>query len=190
MCTINHHWRTLLFFVSYPGNWFELLESSLPVTAGKESACNAGDLGLIPGLGRFPWRRDQLPTPVFWTGEFHGLYSPWGCKELDMTEQLSFFTHLSSYAWVLSQVDRSLEKILAQEARNKKNWEISCLCSWVNKTVEKNSELDIIYQQPATFPLLPIASPVLQQLDVWELYSLDSWQQSFKYGFTNEVDSC
>ena len=35
------------------------------------------------------WRRERLPTPVFWPGEFHGLYSPWGCKELDMTEQLS-----------------------------------------------------------------------------------------------------
>ena len=38
------------------------------------------------------WRREQLPTPLFWHGEFHGLYSPWVCKELDMTEQLSL-TH-------------------------------------------------------------------------------------------------
>ena len=36
-----------------------------------------------------PWRRERLPTPAFWPGEFHGLYSPWGHKELDMTEQLS-----------------------------------------------------------------------------------------------------
>ena len=28
-------------------------------------------------------------TPVFWPGEFHGLYSPWGRKESDTTEQLS-----------------------------------------------------------------------------------------------------
>ena len=34
-------------------------------SAGKESACNAGDLGSIPGLGRFCWRRDWLHTPVF-----------------------------------------------------------------------------------------------------------------------------
>ena len=54
-------------------------------SAGKESACNAGDLGLIPGLGR----RERLPTPVFWPGEFQGLYSPWGCKESDTTERLS-----------------------------------------------------------------------------------------------------
>ena len=33
-----------------------------------------------------PWRREQLPTPVFWPGEFHGLYNPWGRKELDSTE--------------------------------------------------------------------------------------------------------
>ena len=54
-------------------------------SAGKEYACNVGDPGLIPGLGRSPGE-EKLPTPVFWPGEFHGLYSPWACKELDMTE--------------------------------------------------------------------------------------------------------
>ena len=58
-------------------------------SAGKESACNAGDLGSIPELGRSPGEGKRLPTPVFWPGEFHGLYSPWGCKESDKTEQLS-----------------------------------------------------------------------------------------------------
>ena len=90
-------------------------------SADKESACNAGDSGSIPGwersagegigsplqyswaspeaqlvknppamrdtwAGKIPWRRERLPTPVFWPGEFHGLYSPWGHKESDMTE--------------------------------------------------------------------------------------------------------
>ena len=59
-------------------------------SAGKESACNAQDLGLIPGLGRVPRRMERLPTPiVFWPGEFHGLYRPWSRKESDMTERLS-----------------------------------------------------------------------------------------------------
>ena len=58
-------------------------------SAGKESACNVGDLGLIPGLGRYPGARERLPTPVFWPGKFHGLYSLWGCEELDTTEELS-----------------------------------------------------------------------------------------------------
>ena len=89
----------------------------LDSSVGKESACNAGDPGLIPGsgrspgerigyplqsswaslvaqlvknlpamqrpgfdpwLGKIPRRRESLPTPVFWPGEFHGLCSPWG----------------------------------------------------------------------------------------------------------------
>ena len=43
----------------------------------------------VPWVGKIPWRRERLPTPVFWPGEFHGLYSPWGCKEPDTTEQPS-----------------------------------------------------------------------------------------------------
>ena len=39
-----------------------------------------------PWVGKIPWRRERLPTPVFWLGEFHGLYSSWSRKELDMTE--------------------------------------------------------------------------------------------------------
>ena len=54
-------------------------------SAGKESTRNVGDLDLIPGLGR----RERLPTPVSWPGEFHGLYNPWGLQESDTTEQLS-----------------------------------------------------------------------------------------------------
>ena len=64
-------------------------------SAGKESTGNAEDLGLIPGfdpwVGKIPWRRERLPTPVFWPGEFHGLWGPWGGKESDTTESLSLF---------------------------------------------------------------------------------------------------
>ena len=49
---------------------------------------------MIPGLGRFPWRRAWPPTPVFLPGEFHGQRSlvgcsPWGHKELDTDEKLT-----------------------------------------------------------------------------------------------------
>ena len=45
-------------------------------------------------VGKIPWRRESLPTPVFWPGEIHGQrslagYSTWDRKELDMTEQLT-----------------------------------------------------------------------------------------------------
>ena len=57
----------------------------------KESACNSGDLGSSPGLGRFLWRREWLHIPVFLPGELHGQrslagYSPWGHKVLDVTK--------------------------------------------------------------------------------------------------------
>ena len=49
---------------------------------------------LIPGSGRFPWRRAWEPTPVFLPGESHGQrslvgYNPQGCKELDTMKQLN-----------------------------------------------------------------------------------------------------
>ena len=102
--------------------------ASLVAQLVKESAYNAGDLGMIPGLGRslgegveYPLQHlwaslvaqtvKNLPTmqetwvrslgwedPLekgkaihssIWPREFHGLYSPWGHKELDKTELLS-----------------------------------------------------------------------------------------------------
>ena len=58
----------------------------------KESAWNVGDWGLIPGSGRFPWRRKWQAIPVFLPGGFHGQrslagYSPWGHKESDTTKR-------------------------------------------------------------------------------------------------------
>ena len=39
-------------------------------SAGKESICNAGDLG--PWAEKIPWRRKWQPTPVILPGESHG----------------------------------------------------------------------------------------------------------------------
>ena len=64
--------------------------ASLGTQNGKESACNTGDVGSIPGSGRFPWGRAWQPTPVClsaespWTEEA-GTHTPWHCKKLDMT---------------------------------------------------------------------------------------------------------
>ena len=45
--------------------------------------------GFNPWVGKIPCRRERLPIPVFWPEKFHALYSPWGHKELDMTERIS-----------------------------------------------------------------------------------------------------
>ena len=67
---------------------------------GKESACNAGDPGLIPRSGR-SLEKCMAPTPVFLpetcmdigTWQDIGYRSPWGCKESDMIERLTH-THM------------------------------------------------------------------------------------------------
>ena len=38
-----------------------------------------------PWARKISWRREKLPTPVCWPGEFHGWYSQWGHKETDTT---------------------------------------------------------------------------------------------------------
>ena len=63
--------------------------------SGKESACQCRrpkKCRFDPWVRKIPWRRKWKPTPVFLPGKFHGQrslvgYSPWGCKELNMTEQ-------------------------------------------------------------------------------------------------------
>ena len=123
----------ILFGILYKSPIFFYVQGFPHSSVGKESACNAGDLSLIPGSGRscgeeigyplqYSWaslvaqlvrnlpsmwgtwvwslgwedprRRTRLPTPVFWPREFHGLYSPWGHKELDKTEQLSLHSYV------------------------------------------------------------------------------------------------
>ena len=53
-----------------------------------------GDLGSSPGLRRYPGEGNGYPPSVLVPEEFHGQrsmadYSPWDCKESDMTERLS-----------------------------------------------------------------------------------------------------
>ena len=63
-------------------------------SAGKESAYNAGDLGLIPGLGRAPGGGLGNPLQHSSLGNPHGQrglagYTPWGHKESEGTKRLS-----------------------------------------------------------------------------------------------------
>ena len=84
---------------------------------GEESGCNAGDLDLIPGLGRFPGGGHSNLLQYSWLENSHGQRSlegdsPWGCKESDTTDWLStqiatpvvsLFSHrnLTSWGWAV-----------------------------------------------------------------------------------------
>ena len=60
------------------------------------SVHNAGVPGFDPWVGKIPWGRKWQSTPVLLPGKSHGQrrlvgYSPWGCKESDMTERLYLY---------------------------------------------------------------------------------------------------
>ena len=77
------------------------LQASLVAQRVKASACNVGDSGLIPRSGRSPGKGNGnllqyscLENPMD-RGTWKATVSPWGCKELDMTERLHFlFSHV------------------------------------------------------------------------------------------------
>ena len=70
----------------------------LVASNGTESTCKAGDLCSILGLGRSPGGGDVNPLQYSCLENPHGQrsladYSPWGCKESDMAEQLSIIQY-------------------------------------------------------------------------------------------------
>ena len=78
---------------------FPLLLSFTGGSAGKESACNAGDLSPVPGLGRSPGGGHSNPNQYSCLENPHGEwslagYSPWDPKELDTTERPSTAQHM------------------------------------------------------------------------------------------------
>ena len=75
---------------SFSFDWLMLSftqERNLCGSDSKESAFNAGDPGLIPGLGRSPGEENGYPLQ-YSCQENSMDYSPWGCKESDTTERL------------------------------------------------------------------------------------------------------
>ena len=71
------------------------LFSFFGVSDGKESACSAGDLGSVPGSGRYHEEGNGYPLHYSCLERSLAGYSPWGCKELDTTEWLTH-THSDS----------------------------------------------------------------------------------------------
>ena len=90
---------------------------------------------MIPGSRKIPWRRDRLPTPVFWPGEFQGLHSSWGHKESDTTEQLSLskqkVSSTQSTEHRAQQINIHKNKVILETKKSKK------------KIAQSNSESDV-----------------------------------------------
>ena len=115
----------------------------------QESTCNAEDL-FDAWVEEIPWRRERLPTPVFWPGEFHGLYSPWDPKESDMTEWLSLSPHKSlkegptlEWMWIFTT---DLGYIKSMGGQKNGVLQISKTCSPSGKTQNKQGSLSHLSQ--------------------------------------------
>ena len=85
---------------------------------GKEPACNAGDSGLILGLGRSPGEGNGYPLQFLY-GELHGQrslvgYSRWGCKQSDTIEQV---THTHTYGLLVES--KKWHKFMYLQSRNR-----------------------------------------------------------------------
>ena len=89
------------------------------------------------------WRRERLPTPVFWPAEFHGLYiSPWDCGESDAHFQerlsLSRCKHFQYGRLLHTSLDAELETEVQSLIMT---WSPPCMChrhkQWNNDVISK-----------------------------------------------------
>ena len=67
-------------------------------------------LGFDPWVEKMPWQSTWQPTPVFLPGESHEQrslagYSPWGCKELDMTKHACILFYIIFHYGLLSNIE-------------------------------------------------------------------------------------
>ena len=88
-------------------------------SAGKESACNAGDLGSFPGLGKSP--REGKGYPLQYSGLTNSMDCiVYGVTELDTTEQLTLSLSLENYIFklhfILQKFTADNQKIIIQRS--------------------------------------------------------------------------
>ena len=72
-------------------------------------------------VGKIFWRRERLLTPVFWPGEFHGLYSPWSRKESDTTCDFHFNTQYNHSSTQILELVKNFLKKKQTNKQTKKN---------------------------------------------------------------------
>ena len=90
---------------------------------GKASVHNAGDLGSIPGSGKFPGEGNGNPLQYSCLENpmDGGAWCPWGRKELDTTERLQFSSQIYERKYSASLVTKEMEKSNHRRCRFGKN---------------------------------------------------------------------
>ena len=109
-----------------------------------------------------PWRRERLPTPVFWPGEFHGPY-PWGHKELNTTERLRLWTCCRKFTVYLRRFNHLSHSVTVSYISN-----------------------NLLF-----VPLCPAPSPAQNVVGIFLTSTRcrrEIWMQSFPQGFSETVN--
>ena len=111
-----------------PRNW------PLRRQSGKVFACQCRRHGFDPCVGKISWSRKWWPSPVFLPEKFCGQRilagcSPWGCKQLDVTEWLSITLHCR----------KALCSERALDARQQTNSVVLCMGFSVNCELTRNA---------------------------------------------------
>ena len=140
--------------------------------------------GFSPWLGKIPWRKEWQPTPVFFPGEFHGQrslvdYSPWGHKELDMTEQLTWPHNINEYA------NRQIKVFLMQNA-----WYSDDIKSWHFSTFMDRSRGNCCLTLSIHFKFILTALVQGDGRSNILMSFLETWNKIFLLGLKGLKGSC
>ena len=124
--------------------------------------------GFDPWVGKISWRRERLPTLVFWPGEFHRLYNPWDHKESDTTEWLSLY---HCFYMIMSS---PFPLYLAQSWHIVGGWVGVCVCVWCFSVLSFDLKSKLKRELP--FQLIPqIFVVVSVSLLRWDCLSATPW---------------
>ena len=138
--------------------------------SGKESACQCRTQGFYPWVRKIPWTRKWRPTPVFLPGKFYGQrslvgYSPWGCKESEMTEWLNMHSCVTRRPICLYKFKSNTNSVILQNVPGVphaaganstffceflRNWELKLKGEQEEETSSFMGKLCIAMEEPTT----------------------------------------
>ena len=133
---LNHFICQVYLHKGFPGS-----------SEGKDSTCRCRRPMFDPWVRKIPWRSKWQPTPVFLPGKSRGWrrlagYSPWGCKESDITDRLNNNRYLNK-GWEWIKVFNGKEKGGKEEGRSKEEW-------------RREGKEDLIFAATITLTELPV----------------------------------
>ena len=171
----------------------ELEKDFLGSSAGKESACNAGDPSWILGLGRCPGEGIGYSLQYSCLENSHGqrrlmVYSPWGCKEWNRTEWLSTAPRCRRHLSTCSEEGRSCpgwtaggrEELCMPPGQASKEMETQAASqrSWIPPKFEWASTKPPERNAPWFQPVFPwLENPNMLHIDSWSPErSIEYWK--------------